>query len=1212
MCNVLTPVFQAKKGMHMARLIGTVRQVVGEVFAVAGDGSKRALVAGDKVYVGEHLQTGATGAVAVHLAAGGELTLGRGSSLPLTPEILANHATHVDAPDVVAPTQSQLTEVAQLQQAIAAGADPTQLTDPPAAGPANPNGAPTALGGGHSVVLLTEVAGVVNPVVGFPTAGFNTVPEFPENWLADTRDSSPSAPVGVIPPVIVPPLEPPIEPPVVVPPVEPPVEPPVVVPPVEPPVEPPVVVPPVEPPVNHLVTLTDSSVTLNEANLVHGSDSNPSALTQNGTFIVSAPDGLKTLNVGGIDVIKDGLVIDAPPSILTPLGNTLTVTGYNPQTGEVSYSVTLNGSLSHPDGDGANRVSEQIGVTAVDRDGDAASATLQINVVDDVPHACDVHVAVVNEPVNSNLLLIVDNSASMNDPSGVDGLSRLELAKQAISELLDKYEAMGDVKVQIVTFNSAPDILGDGWVDVATAKSIINSLGAGNGTNYDSALTAAETAFLKAGSQAGAQNLAYFFSDGNPTLSNEHSNPNHQPNPAQGDGIDATEEAAWISFLESHGINAFAIGLGTDVSNTYLDPIAYNGIAGVNTNAVIVTDLGELSAVLTGTVQGGTSGSLLAGGTFGADGGFIKSITVDGSTYTYDPKANDNKGGISVSGADHSTFDTATNSVTVTSSHGGTLVVDMDSGAFSYTPSTQGGAAVTEKISFVLSDNDGDLSGATLQIKVPGAITVHDAPVAVDDHIITNVLSSSITVPAAALLVNDHSPGGDSLSATPTTFNTGWAAKGADFSASALKTINFSGTQNKDVNQLKNLDRSDLFSNSALTALVVLNGYLGSVDGAPQNSQDLYSINLKAGETVTVQHNLTDAQLGMAWQMDNGQFQALADGGTFTATEDNVYRLVVTNQADPGGDSSQHYKLSLLVDYSATADSTPDYQGSYTIHDSHGGSDTAAVSISYQPGETLLGTTGDDVLIGGPGHNSIHGGDGNDVLVAGSSGDDLYGDNGNDLLISGPGNDVLDGGAGNNTASYAMATSGVTVSTAIITQQDTHGAGLDTLINIQNLIGSSYDDHLTGDSGDNVINGGAGNDVIRGGGGNDILTGGSGNDTFQWLAGDTGHTLVTDFTFGADKLDLSQLLQGAHDTAGSLDDYLHFSVSGSGNSLVSTISVSSTANAGPTQTIELAGIDLAAHYGVAPGAGGVVAGGHDTASIITGMLSDHSLKVDTV
>ncbi len=54
------------------------------------------------------------------------------------------------------------------------------------------------------------------------------------------------------------------------------------------------------------------------------------------------------------------------------------------------------------------------------------------------------------------------------------------------------------------------------------------------------------------------------------------------------------------------------------------------------------------------------------------------------------------------------------------------------------------------------------------------------------------------------------------------------------------------------------------------------------------------------------------------------------------------------------------------------------------------------------------------------------------------------------------------------------------------------------------------------------------------------------------------------------------------------------------------------AGATPNQTIDLAGVNLASHYGVTPGVGGVVAGGHDTATIISGVLSDHSLKVDTV
>ncbi|WP_313711321.1 type I secretion C-terminal target domain-containing protein [Pseudomonas sp.] len=225
------------------------------------------------------------------------------------------------------------------------------------------------------------------------------------------------------------------------------------------------------------------------------------------------------------------------------------------------------------------------------------------------------------------------------------------------------------------------------------------------------------------------------------------------------------------------------------------------------------------------------------------------------------------------------------------------------------------------------------------------------------------------------------------------------------------------------------------------------------------------------------------------------------------------------------------------------------------------------------------------------------------------------------MLIGGLGNDLLDGGAGNDTASYATAPGGVTVDLSHIGPQDTGAAGIDTLTGIENLIGSDYNDTLIGDAGDNVLNGGLGDDVLKGGDGNDmliggpgndIMTGGNGNDTFVWQKGDTGHDTVTDFTPGSDHLDLSQLLQGENATSASLDDYLHFKVSGSGTNVVSTIEVSSVAGAAPTQTIDLAGVDLAQHYGVTAGAGGVISAGQDTATIINGMINDHSLKVDTV
>jgi Ca2+-binding RTX toxin-like protein len=405
----------------------------------------------------------------------------------------------------------------------------------------------------------------------------------------------------------------------------------------------------------------------------------------------------------------------------------------------------------------------------------------------------------------------------------------------------------------------------------------------------------------------------------------------------------------------------------------------------------------------------------------------------------------------------------------------------------------------------------------------------------------------------------------------------------------------------------------------------VVSGYLGSASNAQSNinDEDRFSVNLKQGETLTLNHNLDAGHVAMEYSLNGGSWINLADGQTLTALADGTYQVHITNIANTSGsnpNAAENYQLTMNLNYAGGHDVTPDYHGTYTANDTHGGSDSANVNISYQDGHTLTGTADNDTLIAGEGNNILNAGDGDDILTAGNGNNELHGGAGKDLLYSGLGNDLLDGGTGSDTASYAHATAGVKVDLSLLTGQNTLGAGTDTLTGIENLTGSNFNDTLTGDNNSNVITGGLGNDVLNGGGGDDFLigglgnntlTGGSGADTFEWLKGNSGHDVITDFAPGTDKLDLSQLLQGENGTTASLDDYLHFTVSGSGASVMTSIDVSAMAGAAPNQTIDLAGVNLASHYGVTPGAGGVI-GGADTATIINGMLNDHSLKVDTV
>lgn len=135
--------------------------------------------------------------------------------------------------------------------------------------------------------------------------------------------------------------------------------------------------------------------------------------------------------------------------------------------------------------------------------------------------------------------------------------------------------------------------------------------------------------------------------------------------------------------------------------------------------------------------------------------------------------------------------------------------------------------------------------------------------------------------------------------------------------------------------------------------------------------------------------------------------------------------------------------------------------------------------------ENLSGSDHDDVLIGDDGDNRLAGGTGADRLIGGG---------GNDSIFTGSGYDYVDGGAGNDTVSYANSWDKVIVDLAAGTGQ--YGeASRDVLINVENLVGSNFDDILTGDGNANKLNGMSGVDILNGGAGNDVLIGGLGGDT---------------------------------------------------------------------------------------------------------------------
>lgn len=354
----------------------------------------------------------------------------------------------------------------------------------------------------------------------------------------------------------------------------------------------------------------------------------------------------------------------------------------------------------------------------------SATGVLTVNVEDDAPIA-------VNKTdsfamIDTNLLITLDTSNSMNESSGISAETRLQSAVKSIERLMDIYDGFGEVRVRLIAFSNNAQTIGTEWVTLDAAKTLLDGiLTTGGTTNYDGAIANAMSAFTDPGKINGGQNISYFFSDGSPNRSDGNSTTlsNVGSSASADNGIQLAEEATWKDFLKANQIKSYAIGMGSGIVDvSLLNPIAYDGQAQQDINGVVVTQMGDLDGVLANTVNA-FPGQLLSGGLLGAhsgvgaDGGYVKSITVEGVTYVFDPSADTISN--AANGLTH--FDTATKQLTVTLSSGGHFVVDMDDGSYQYQAPTVLSSAIIEHFDYVISDKDGDQASATVSFDVEKA-----------------------------------------------------------------------------------------------------------------------------------------------------------------------------------------------------------------------------------------------------------------------------------------------------------------------------------------------------------------------------------------------------------------------------------------------------------------------------------------------------------
>jgi len=741
---------------------------------------------------------------------------------------------------------------------------------------------------------------------------------------------------------------------------------------------------------NYTVTATDNAgnTSVPSDNYAYTLNQSPVFVTLNAEASVSEdglPGGL--LDAGPSNVIATGsmgisdpngdlksVTLTEPTTTYTSGGTTITWSGNNTGTligsangkevirvtidSKGDYAVQLSGAIDHPVAGQEDTLAIKFGVNANDADS-TSKGSITVNVSDDAPTATNQTVTATNS-ANTNLMITLDISGSMTTTDGVNNQTRLASAIQSIKNLLDKYDDMGDVKVSLVVFAGLDQTkqLGNGWLTVAEAKAYLNNLSADGNTNYDSALNTAMNAFGTSGKLDNAQNVSYFFTDGQPNrgVGGDGSLTGSENNNNSDRGIQQAEEATWINFLNNNHIKSYSIGIGSGVtSNTELNPIAYDGQTGTNTNGVRVTSFNQLDSVLNETVSSPITGSLTSGGGFGADGGYVKSIAVDGSTYTF----NSSTGAISVTGTNNSTYDTSSHKLIITTSQG-TLLVDMDDGSFSFTPKNTS-VAGTSSFNYTLSDNDGDTSSATLTVNVAKQVT---------------------SIPQVAPEVS-NGMGAAGLLTLPGLLN--------------VDLLNFSSRQA--------FTASDVNNNiSAVT--IAYNTFIGVTLGTAYLT---YSQAVANELGLNVSYTQSSGFLGLIGA--NGKMViTAADGGTVDNLAINEFLSTVkTNE--------QGVDLSLFQNFKITAVDSTGLQDSESASnliniDLLSSNKGTAIIGGDSSDNTVNGTSGNDIIYGYAGNDTLNGGAGNDILRGGAGNDKLNGGDGNDILIGGKGNDTLTGGAG--------------------------------------------------------------------------------------------------------------------------------------------------------------------------------------------------------
>ncbi|MCV6593662.1 MAG: hypothetical protein OIF48_11960, partial [Silicimonas sp.] len=257
--------------------------------------------------------------------------------------------------------------------------------------------------------------------------------------------------------------------------------------------------------------------------------------------------------------------------------------------------------------------------------------------------------------------------------------------------------------------------------------------------------------------------------------------------------------------------------------------------------------------------------------------------------------------------------------------------------------------------------------------------------------------------------------------------------------------------------------------------------------GGNDEDDELTYENAASGVTVNLATGLAtnDGDGGTDVISDIVRIRGSAFNDNITADGADRNRLIglAGNDTLNGGDGERdEVRYSRDADYGGTGGVTVNLATGIAI-DGFGDTDTL-INI-----ERVDGTNGNDTILGDDNRNNFKARDGNDSLFGAGDDDWLQAFNGNDTLNGGDGFD----GASWLEQSEAAGATGVNANLLTGIAIDAFGF-TDTLISIEELEGTFFNDTLIGDNDDNNLQGEDGNDSLVGNGGRDFFRPGEGDD----------------------------------------------------------------------------------------------------------------------